>query len=91
MPSSLPAPNSLSSWCSISLLDRVQLMEWALSQQAGAWLQMDHIALAHGQALIPPPPLSKHRYPAVRLALFSLRDLSQSKIRPTASEAMPDQ
>ena len=35
--------------------------------------------------------IADRRHPAGDLALFSLRDLSQSKSRPTASEAMPDQ
>ena len=35
-------------------------------------VRTDRIAFAYGQALISPPPLSAHRHPASRLALFSL-------------------
>src|SRR5271165_1252598 len=42
-------------------------------------VRTDRIAFAYGQALISPPPLSTHRHPASRLALFSLRSELQRR------------
>src|SRR5207248_5085752 len=36
-------------------------------------MRTSRIAFGYGQALIPPPPLSEHRHPSGRLALFPLR------------------